>query len=93
MHRVDKNCVAVGEQPTYCDFQLTMMLNLMKAKAIDKLEALGSVADLLAPFEKATAVHKAIMALPSAEKLIRTGRSTLPDFYFNSTDWNSLPSY
>jgi len=80
-----------GGKPSYCDFQMAMMFNLMKAKALDELQKTEKVGDLFAAFPKARAVHTAIMQLPSAKKM--PYKTTLPEFYYKSAEWAALPTY
>ena len=82
---------SAGGKPSYCDFQMAMMFNLMKAKALDELQKTEKVSDLFAAFPKARAVHTAIMQLPSAKKM--PYKTTLPEFYYKSAEWAALPTY
>jgi len=71
-----------GEAPSYADFHLAMILNMMQKKALNHLSA--KTGDVFAKYPKAAGIVTAIYALPSGEKV--PYKDCLPPQYFLAED-------
>jgi len=67
-----------GEKPSYADFHLAMILNMMQKKALNAL--IAKTGDCFAKYPKAAGIVTAIYSLPSGEKV--PYKDCLPPQYF-----------